>query len=144
MALDALPCEYLFTLTANTRDKEPVAIPDGPNGTRVIVTAMSGTFEGPKLRGVVADAAGGDWVLVRASGALRLDVRLVLRTDDGAAILMTYSGFGQRQDDGSAILRTAPQFETGDARYSWLNDIQAAAHGVSSGGTVTYDVYALT
>lgn len=144
MALDALPCEYLFTVTAHTREKEPVLIPDGPNGTRVIVTAMSGTFEGPRLRGVVADAAGGDWVLVRASGALRLDVRLVLRTDDGAAILMTYSGFGQRQADGSAILRTAPQFETGDPRYSWLNDIQAAAHGVSAGGSVTYDVYALT
>src|ERR687884_736527 len=96
MPLDAIPAEFLFTLTAETADKPPAVLAGAPIGTRVVVTAMRGTFEGPKLRGVVADVAGGDWAVVRADGSLKLDVRIVLRTDDGADILMTYSGIGIR------------------------------------------------
>ena len=115
-----------------------------PAGTRVVVTAMRGKFTGPRLRGVVADVAGGDWVTVRPDGSMKVDVRLVLRTDDGAEILMTYSGIGHRDAHGATTLRTAPMFETGDASYTWLNGIQAAAQGTTADGSVTYDVYALT
>ena len=38
---------------------------------------------------------------------------------------------------------TAPQFETGDERYGWLNDIQAVGIGTFRRGTVTHDIYAL-
>lgn len=143
MPLDSLPAEFLFTITANTGDKPPVMIPSGPNGTRVIVTAMSGTFEGPKLKGKVADAAGGDWVIIRADGTMSLDVRLCLLTDDGASIYMTYTGLGRREADGSTVIRTVPRFETGDERYAWLNNVQAVSHGTTGAGTVTYDVYGL-
>ena len=143
MPLDALPSEFLFTITAQTAEKPPVMIPAGPAGTRVIVTAMSGEFAGPKLRGKVADAAGGDWVTIRADGTMSLDVRLVLQTDDGAAIYMTYTGLGRREADGSTVIRTVPRFETGDERYAWLNGVQAVAHGTTTPGTVTYDVYSL-
>lgn len=143
MPLDALPCEFLFTITVATAEKQPVVIPNGPNGTRVIVTAMSGSFEGPKLKGVVADAAGGDWVIVGPDQSLSLDVRLALRTDDGAAIYMTYTGVGRLGPDGTGDIRTVPRFETGDARYSWLNNVQAVSHGRSTAASVTYDVYAL-
>ena len=85
--------------------------------------------------------AGGDWVVMRPDGSLKLDVRVVLRTDDGADILMTYSGIGQPGGDGTTTIRTAPMFETGDDRYAWLNNVQAVAHGSTGQGTVTYDVY---
>ena len=143
MPLEALPCEFLFTLTANTADKPPAMIGAGPAGTRLVVTAMSGSFEGPKMKGIVADAAGGDWVVIRSDGSMALDVRIVLQTDDGAAILMTYTGIGIRAADGSTSLRTAPRFEVGDERYAWLNNVQAVAHGTTGTGTVTYEVYAL-
>ena len=143
MPLDSLPSEFLFTITALTAEKPPVMIPSGPTGTRVIVTAMNGTFEGPKLKGKVADAAGGDWVTVRADGIMSLDVRLCLLTADGASIYMTYTGLGRREADGSMMIRTVPRFETGDERYSWLNSVQAVAHGTTTPGTVTYDVYGL-
>jgi hypothetical protein len=142
MALDSLPVEHLFTITANTADRPPVMIPGGPHGTRVLVTAMSGTFSGPKLSGKVADAAGGDWVTVGADGTMFLDVRLTLITDDGAPIYMEYKGIGVRQADGSTKIRTAPYFQTSDERYTWLNQVQAIAHGSTGKGTVTYDVYA--
>jgi hypothetical protein len=83
---------------------------------------------------------GGDWVLARPDGSLLLDVRLVLETDDGAAIYMTYRGVAK---DGAAWIRTAPQFETGDERYAWLNSVQAVATGQSGGTSVTYEVYQL-
>ena len=104
---------------------------------------MSGSFEGPKIKGQVHDAAGGDWVIVRPDGMMSLDVRLCLLTDDGASIFMTYTGLGRREADGSTNIRTVPRFETGDERYAWLNSIQAVGHGTTAKGTVTYDVYGL-
>jgi hypothetical protein len=114
-------------------------VANGPQGTRVVVEASSGTFEGPKLKGVVK-APGGDWVVRRTNGTLKLDVRLLLETSDGATILMTYNGVGV--GDGS-WLRTAPLFETGDENYAWLNDLQAVATGAVADGAVSYDVYRL-
>jgi len=66
----------------------------------------------------------------------------LLKTEDGAAILMTYSGIGAPKEGGFE-LRTAPQFETGDERYTWLNSVQAVATGRPSRDSVTYEVYAL-
>jgi Protein of unknown function (DUF3237) len=143
MPLETLPIEFLFTITAITGDHKPVMIPNGPRGTRVLVTAMKGTFEGPKLKGVVAEAAGGDWVTIGADGTMYLDVRLTLMTDDGAAIYMSYSGVGVKDADGATIIRTAPRFETGAEQYAWLNKIQAVGHGTTVPGSVTYDIYAL-
>jgi hypothetical protein len=55
---------------------------------------------------------------------------------------MTYKGIGVPKDGGLDI-RTAPLFETGDERYTWLNNIQAIGVGSPSDGSVTYEVYAL-
>ena len=142
--LNALPCEYLFTITAKTGDKPPVMLKDAPGGTKIIVTVTGGSFEGPKMKGVIADTAAGDWVTLLPDGTMKLDVRLVLTTDDGASLYMTYSGFGKRGADGSTTLRTAPQFVTGDERYAWLNTVQCVAHGTTGKGDVTYVVYALS
>ena len=131
----SLPVEHLFTITAEV--KTAGLIPNGPNGTRVIFEASPGTFEGPKMKGT-AKSPSGDWVVARPDGSLGLDVRLLLETDDGAVILMTYRGVSP---DGGTTLRTGPLFETGDERYTWLNNVQADGLGSSGGGKVTYDVY---
>jgi hypothetical protein len=142
VAVNELAVEFLFRLQADTVSTPPVVVPGGPQGTRMIATVAGGAFEGPTLKGSVADCAGGDWVTVRSDGTLRLDVRLALETHDGATILMTYNGVGRRVDD-RYTLRAAPTFQTGDERYAWLNDIQAVAHGETTDDGVRYDVYAL-
>lgn len=139
-ATTTLPVEFLFTLQASTERTGGVS--DGPQGTRVVVRVTGGTFEGPRLRGKVGDG-GSDWVTVRADGSFKLDVRIPLLTEDGAQILMTYSGIGQRNDAGEVQLRAAPLFETGDERYTWLNRVQAVSTGSSDSGGVRYEVYAL-
>ena len=137
----SLPVEHLFTFTGTIG--RGMSIKSAPMGTRVIVPVLSGAFEGQKLRGrVAAGAPSGDWVYSRADGSIKLDVRLTLLTDDGAVILMTYSGIGVPKE-GAMSLRTAPHFETNDERYGWLNNIQAVGIGTFGRGSVTHDVYAL-
>ena len=75
---------------------------------------------------------------LRADGSGRLDVRLLLETDDGALILMQYNGIFT---DGATRIRSAPLFETGDERYAWLNSVQAIGLGSVGDGDVSYDVY---
>ncbi len=135
-----LAVEPLFTI--NVATAAPVMIPDAPQGGRMIVGVTGGTFEGERLRGTVVAGSGGDYLTLRAAGAMKLDVRLILTTDDGANILMTYTGIGATDADGFG-LRTAPLFETGDQRYSWLNDVQAVAIGELTAEGVIYQVYGL-
>jgi hypothetical protein len=137
MAETTIPVEHLFTFTANV--KRAASVVDGPQGTRLIFDASSGTFEGPRLKGTIK-GPGGDWVTQRADGSGLLDVRLLLETDDGAPILMQYRGI---VTEGGAKIRVAPTFETGDERYSWLNAVQGLALGATGAGQVTYDVYQL-
>lgn len=143
MALDALPAEYIGTLSARTND---VARPmvAGPLGTKVVATVSSSSFVGPKINATATDGvAAGDWLTIMADGSFSLDVRLSMQTDDGADIYITYVGFGHRNEDGTADIRTSPRFETGDERYAWLNSLFCVAVGKTTSDGVEYDVYAV-
>ena len=131
--------EYLGTLRAETGAR--TVVENGPQGTRTIVQIVSGRFEGPRVKASV-QVPSGDWITNRTDGSYRLDVRLTLKTDDGALILVTYNGIGQTTDVG-ASLRAAPLFETGDSRYIWLTRLQAVALGERVGTAISYDIYAL-
>jgi hypothetical protein len=144
MSLDALPCRHLATFTADTSSIPPAIVAGGPNGTRVVATVASGRVEGPALNAdVVGGTASGDWVTIRASGTLSLDVRVSLRTDDGADLLLTYVGFGKPTGDGGLRILTNPRFETGDERYAWLNDTFCVAVGERTESGVRYEIYAV-
>lgn len=136
----SLPVRHLYKLSLEM-DGPPTTISAGPQGTRILVGASTGKFEGERLQGTVV-APGGDWVTQRADGSMKLDVRITLLTDDGATILVSYSGIGLVKD-GALTTRCAPLFETGDERYAWLNNVQAVGVGGVSGTTVEYDIYEL-
>jgi hypothetical protein len=142
MAATQLDVEHLFTLAVTTGDNPKSLIRGGPAGTRVIMEVTGGTFSGPRLAGTVVPP-GGDWIHARSNRTIHLDVRLLLVTDDGESIYMSYAGIGTPQEDGSTSIRTAPTFETGAESYVWLNDVQAVGIGTAKDGTVTYEVYAL-
>jgi hypothetical protein len=140
MALDALPAEFLYRVHLDV--DAPTFLSNAPGGTRIIAAITGGTFEGPKMKGTVGPAPGGDWVTVRADGVMSLDVRMILSTHDGASILVSYVGL-MRNVDGVMQARGAPLFETGDERYAWLNSVLGVGIGTAGGGGVDYDVYAL-
>ncbi len=141
MPLESLPVDFLFHLDASV--VETTRIAPGPHGDRLIMGVGEGRFEGPRLRGRTVPGPGSEWATVRADGSLRVDVRLVLETDDGARILMIYGGVGLPEDGGGLSIRTAPVFETGDDRYARLHRVQAVGLGRPGGRGVEYDVYGL-
>jgi Protein of unknown function (DUF3237) len=129
---------HLFTVTLTAGAVQPLG--KTPLGERRVVLVTGGRFEGPRLKGTVLDG-GSDWILARPD-ALSLDVRLTLKTDDGALIGMTYRGFrhgppevierlnrGESVDPASYYFRIAPLFETGAEKYAWLNRIVAVGTG---------------
>lgn len=114
--------------------KPPIEVGTGPSGTRLIFEAETAKAEGDRLNGEMAGSGGGDWLLVGPDGTMTLDVRLTLRTDDGALVLVQYHG---RSDASAGLdlpktIYVTPRFETGDERYAWLNRIQAVGKGVVS------------
>ena len=140
MATEHLEVEHLFTLDLQVAEGVQV-VKGGPQGTRIIAEVSGGSFTGERMSGRVV-SPGGDWVTARSDRSLQLDVRLTLITDDDAVILMQYKGIG---DPNLGVARSAPQFETGDDRYGWINNVQGVGVGrLHPGGGVTYEVYALT
>lgn len=135
--LASLPVEFLFHFHATLA--APIPVPNGPQGTRLIVPITGGTIAGPRINGTV-ESLGADWLTMRADGSAQLDVRALLRTDDGAVIHTSYKGLMTPGENGPRII-TAPLFETGDEKYAWLNHVQALAIGAPGQGSVTYDVY---
>jgi len=135
MAETTIPVEHLFSLELDAG--KPNGVKGGPKGDRLIFEVPGGSFTGERLKGTVVPP-GGDWATLRADGTVHLDVRLILITDDDEKIYMEYTGIVK---DGSA--RSAPMFQTGSAKYAWLNSIQAVGIGKAEAGKVTYEVYAV-
>jgi hypothetical protein len=88
-AIGEITTRYLFDMVVDLNPR--LDIGTGPLGRRTLFGSAGGTFHGPRLRGEVLPG-GGDWALFRPDGAMTLDVRLTLRTHDGALVHMTYSG----------------------------------------------------
>ena len=79
----------------------PADIGAVPHGTRRTAPLSGGTFEGPRLRGIIMSGSSADWQLLRSDGVLETDLRFTLRTDDGALISM--SSFGLRHGPPEVI-----------------------------------------
>jgi len=119
----------------------------GPAGARSVGEIVAATFQGERLRATMFGGAAADW-MVRTGTVAIIDVRMTLRTHDGALIYMTYGGrldLSNRANGPNAY--AAPTFETGDERYAWRNGIQAAGKGLIGGGPhgtrLEYEFYEL-
>ena len=108
-------------------------------GARRIVPVTGGTFEGPKLKGTALPGA--DWILARPDGVNELNVRVTLKTDDDQLIYITYRGLMFTPKGGELYWRTTPIFETGAAKYEWLNKIIAVGVGKTVPGKAAYSIY---
>jgi hypothetical protein len=141
----------LFSMTLQVSGIQPIGAT--PNGNRRIGLVAGGVFEGARLKGKVLPG-GADWIIMRPDGCTTLDVRLVLETDDGATIGMTYRGLrhgpaavmdrlnrGENVDPAEYYFRISIIFETAAAKYDWLNRIFAIGTGRRTPEGVVYDVF---
>lgn len=137
-ALNSLRTRPLFVL----REQVPPLLVVGqtPNAFRRIGVVQGGSFEGERLSGEVV--SGNDWQSVRTDSCIKLDVRLVLKTTDGALIVMTYQCLragtpeiiekldkGEPVDPTSYYFRMNPMFETASKKYDWMNRIITVGTG---------------
>lgn len=150
--MPTLASRHLFDLSIALHPIHTLGVT--PAGERRVVPVSGGGFEGERLRGEVLPHAGSDLLLTRADGAYQQDVRLVLRTDDDALILMTYRGVrhssaevaariaaGETVEPSEYYLRTAPFFETAASRYAWLNTIVSVGVGERIPNGARYAVF---
>lgn len=108
-------------------------------GERIFYRVNGGTFEGPRLKGRVLPS-GGDYALKLDSATKRLEVRLILETNDGELIYNTYNGYIYDNPDGTQYWRVCNFYETASKKYSWLNHILAV--GIAKANDrAWYDVY---
>ena len=146
-----LDSKFLFTITASVSQLHDVGAV--PGGTRHIDLIGAGKFEGPRLRGALLPG-GMDMKTLRADGSMVPNVRLVLRTDDGALIFMHYTGVrhgspavmariaaGEVVASSEYYLRNTPYFETSVPKYDWLNRIVAVGVGRRMPDHAVYDVF---
>jgi hypothetical protein len=136
--------ELLFEISFELAD--PLVVSGSPEGDRFIIYVKGGKFSGPRLAGEVLPG-GGDWFLVRPDGVGTLDVRVVLKTDDGDLIYVTYRGIAKLPPGGIGSgqpfpIRTAPNFfVSSSSKYKWLNSVQAVGEGEPIPGGVRYRVF---
>jgi hypothetical protein len=126
-----LHLEFIFELTCELAPA--LEIGATPEGFRRVVPIISGTFEGPLLRGVVLPG-GADWQIVRPDGVTELQARYVLRTHEGVLIQVRNRGLrhgtpevlarlanDETVDPSEYYCRTTPIFEAPAGPYEWLN-----------------------
>ena len=144
----------LMTMHLDVAFDRVLDIGDVQTGRRRIFPVNGGEFEGSRLRGKVLPD-GADWVLWRKDGAMVIDVRLMLKTDDDALISMQYAGlmYGRTPEAQAAIrsggklsyeslyLRTTPRFETSAPRHEWMNRVIAVANGQPGGKGGVYHIF---
>ena len=153
--MNELSSRHLLTLRLDVAFAQMLDFGMTANGRRRMAPVNGGTFEGERLRGIVLPG-GADWVLNRPDGMF-IDVRLPLKTDDGALIYLRYEGAfraaaeimkrfnrGEPIAESDYILRITPHFECGTDKYHWLNTVSAFGTGIRTPeGHPVYTIYEL-
>jgi Protein of unknown function (DUF3237) len=124
-----------------------------PDAFRRVGVIQGGSFEGERRSGEVL-GGGNEWQTVRSDGCTKLDVRIVLRTSDGALIAMTYQALrhgppsvmerldkGEVVDPASYYFRMNPTFETSAEKYDWINRVIAIGIGDRRAEGAIYSVF---
>jgi hypothetical protein len=131
-----LQSQFLMNLTLETQTPHKTG---AACGDRLIVPVSGGTFEGPRLKGTII-SPGGDWIVERPDGSRVLDLRILLQTDDGQMIYVSWRGIAYTPPGGELFARILPLFETAAPGYAWLNNVVSVGvyHG---GGKIAYRIH---
>ena len=148
-----LQLERLFRAEVTLAPAQEIG--EGPLGRRRIIPITGGEVSGERLSGRVLPG-GADWQIVRPDGVAYLDARYSIETHDGALVYVRNRGYrhgppevvarlaaGEAVDPALYYMRTTPWFETGDARYAWLNRTVCVGSGERLAAAVRIDFYAV-
>lgn len=117
--------EPLYRVTFTTPESWSVEL-EGPTGTEGQSFLIA---EGRSEGRLSARYRAANFPRRRADGVLTPDFRGVLETDDGATILVAWSGLARVGSGGMRELVGSITHTTDDERYRWLNDRMGAVAG---------------
>jgi hypothetical protein len=147
------PPTLTFLYTANLTTTPSISIGATPLGSRGVQPITGGIFSGPRLNGrmripndvydkqetcllmmllIGTVTLGMDWGLVDAKGTFSPDAIYVLKTSDGATIMVTEKGHAPN---------VALTFETSSPQYSWINTVLGYASGGPYDGGVVLEAW---
>ena len=149
-----IPLNSRYLCTMRIRVSDSYIMNDVPTGERRRIDIFNGgEVEGPLLRGIILPG-GSDTLLTRNDSSLTPSVRLVIKTDDEALILVRYKGVrhgppevmerianGMNVEPSEYYLRNTPFFETSSGKYDWLNRIVSVGIGRREPDSAVYDVH---
>jgi hypothetical protein len=152
-ALKNIRARLMFVMRLEV--KPPLVVGSPPGSYRRIGVIPGGSFEGDRLSGKVLDG-GSDWQTIGPDGAVNLNVRLVLRTNDDALVCMTYQGVrygpadviaridrGEVVDPESYYFRINPLFQTSASQYDWINHVVGIGMGHRLADGPIYSIFEL-
>lgn len=114
-------------------------------GQRIIQEFLSVSFEGERLRGRMTAKARADWLTLDSEGNATIDIRLLLLTDDGAHVFVTLTGIANWANRmGAGPTYSMVRLESGDERYSWVNNLPLVSKGeITEGRAVAHEFFQL-
>jgi hypothetical protein len=130
----------------------PIVIGHTGLGRKQFIPIKSGTADG-KIKGSIL-LSGADSQIIRADGRVDLSARYVIQTEDDELIYIENNGirqvseeFREQAAEGKFVppehvyFRTVPVFETGSAKYKWLQDRIFIGAAVRNPDSVVLDIY---
>lgn len=153
-----MPIGLEYEMTYRFTVSEPLPPLEGsPTGSKQYWEMSTGTIKGDRINARIV-LPGGDWHTTSSDRFGRPNVRVQFETDDGAIILLHYTGlversdaFGKAAEAGGATdwndqyMRMQMRFDTGANKYLWLTQSLFVAEGRLTGDKeIEYRIYRVT
>lgn len=133
------------TLTIQTDPNGLFILGSTPAGRRIVQEFRAVHFESDRLRAVMTGKSGVDWLAVDSEGHVTLEIRVLLRTEDDAHVLVTLDGKAHWPEQlGRGAIYGVARLESGDEAYRWVNHLPLVSKGeVVEGGAVAHQLFEL-
>ena len=133
-----------FVCELKVKTDKAITLGETAHGLRRFIDITGGTFEGPKMKGVVLKG-GADYQFVNKTNTrTEIEAIYTIRTDDSVLIHIRNVGLsvktlenaaklakGEPMDASKNYFRAAPKFEApNDSRYDWLNNAIFVCKGI--------------
>ena len=151
--IEAPGLEFVCELKVTT-DKTLI-VGNTAHGERRIIPITGGTFEGPKLKGVVLNGGADYQFANKENSRTEVEAIYTIKTDDGVLIHIRNIGLviktkvasekiakGEPIDWNLMYFRANPKFEApDDSKYNWMNDAIFICKGVPTKEYVSIQVW---
>jgi hypothetical protein len=135
----------LGTLTISTDPDGLYMLGETSAGRRIVQEFLSVRLEGERVSGTMVGKAGADWLAIDSTNHVTLDIRVMLRTDDGAHVFVTLDGRAYWPELGRGTIYSTARLESGDEKYQWVNHLPLVSKGQIVQGTraVAHEIFEL-